>query len=291
MDAGVAPELDQRRWGTTSEVISKMAHGDTHRMLHGMFNDRKFDQIPAHLAPGFMYEDLAQGLTIKTPEEFIDYLNGWVQAFSDGKIDSVTYLDGADFSVATFHGRGHNDGPFAGFPATGKTIDTPTCEVYHYASDGTVLSGENYFDSLTILRQLGLAPDPTAEIEGLEPVVRRMFAAFDTLDLDAAKTLMADKAQGVDEISRRWMRGKDALVDYFGTLQGQVSDIRSELRDLHETIYGDTGIATCWLEQDYTMDGERVHVSAPTTLVLHREHGEWLVALVHTIPLDEEATA
>jgi len=265
-----------------------MAHSDTHRMLHRMFNERQFDQIPAHLAPGFMYEDLAQGLTIKTPEEFVDYLSGWVQAFSDGKIDSVTYLDGADFSVATFHGRGHNDGSFAGFPATGKTIDTPSCEVLHYAADGSVLSGENYFDSLTILRQLGLAKDPTAEVEGLEAVVRQLFRAFDALDLDSAMALMTPDAQGVDEISRRWLRGPDAVVDYFKTLQGQVTDVRSEITDLRETVHGSTGIVTCWLEQDYTMDGERIHVSAPTTIVLDREHGDWRISLVHSIPLPEE---
>lgn len=268
-----------------------MAHSDTHRMLHGMFNDRRFDQIPPHLAPGFMYEDLAQGLTIKTADEFVDYLGAWISGFSDGKIDSATYLSGEDFSVATYHGRGHNDGPFGPYPATGKFVDAPFCEVFHYASDGTVLSGESYYDTLTLLRQMGLAPDPTAEVEGLEPVVRQMMAAFDALDLDRVKSLMAADPQGIDEISRGWMRGQEALIDYFNGLQGQVSDIRSELRDLTETIYGDTGIATCWLEQDYTMNGERAHVSAPTTMVLHREHGEWRVALVHSIPLPEGATA
>jgi len=268
-----------------------MAHSDTHRTLHRMFNDRQLDQIPAHLAPGFMYEDLAQGLTMKTPEDFVAYLDGWVQAFSDGKIENATYLSGEDFSVATYHGRGHNDGAFGPFPATGKFVDAPFCEVIHYASDGTVISGESYNDSLTLLRQLGLAPDPTAEVEGLEPVVRRMMAAFDALDFDTAKSLMAEQAQGIDEISRRWLRGQEAVADYFRDLQGQVSDVRSQLRDIDETIYGDTGIATCWLDQDYTMNGERVHVSAPTTMVLHREHGEWRVALVHSIPLPEEATA
>lgn len=268
-----------------------MTHSDTHRRTHEIFNNRDWDRVGDDIAPGFMSEDLAQGTTIKTLGELTAYLKAWVTAFSDGQISDAKYFEGPDFSVSTFHARGTNDGQFGPYPATGRRVDVPFCQVLHYGSDGKVLSDETYYDTLTMLRQMGLAPDPTAEVEGLEPVVRRMIAAFDALDLDAAKAMMAEQAQGIDEISRRWLRGQDAVTDYFRELQGQVSDVRTELRDIDETIYGDTGIATCWLDQDYSMGGERMHVSAPTTFVLHREHGEWRVALVHSIPLPEQATA
>ena len=45
---------------------------------------------------------------------------------------------------------------------------------------------------------------------------------------------------------------------------------------------------TCWLEQDYTLKGNTQHISAPTTIVLHREAGEWKVVLFHSIPLPEQ---
>jgi ketosteroid isomerase-like protein/predicted ester cyclase len=267
-----------------------MAHSDTHRRMHDLFNSRRFDEIEPHLAPGFMYEDLSQGLTIKTSGEFIDYLKGWVAAFSDGNIGSATYLDGPDFSVATYHGRGTHDGQFGPIPATGRTVDQPWCEVLHFGSDGLVLQGESYYDQAGIMRQLGLLPDPDAVAaqEGLEPAVRRIMTAFDSLDLEAATAMMTADAQGVDEISRKWVRGGEAIADYFRSLQGQVSDVRSEIVDLTESTHGDTGVASFWLEQDYTMDGERRHVSAPTTMVLRREAGDWKVALVHSVPLPEE---
>jgi len=266
-----------------------MAHSDTHRLMHDLFNSRRIDEIEPHLAPGFMYEDLSQGLTIKTGGEFIDYLKGWVAAFSDGNIGSATYLDGPDFSVATYHGRGTHDGQFGPIAATGRMVDQPWCEVLHFASDGLVLQGESYYDQAGIMRQLGLMPDPEAvTADGLEPAVRRIMAAFDSLDLESATAMMTADAQGVDEISRRWVRGGDAIVDYFRSLQGQVSDVRSEIVDLTENTNGDTGIATFWLEQDYTVAGERRHVSAPTTMVLRREGGDWKVALVHSVPLPEE---
>ena len=45
---------------------------------------------------------------------------------------------------------------------------------------------------------------------------------------------------------------------------------------------------TCWLEQDYTLEGNSQHISAPTTIVLHREASEWKVVLFHSIPLPEQ---
>ena len=49
----------------------------------------------------------------------------------------------------------------------------------------------------------------------LEDEVRRLFDDFDRLDFDAVATRMADDVQGVDELSRQWMRGKDDLTSYF----------------------------------------------------------------------------
>jgi ketosteroid isomerase-like protein len=114
-----------------------------------------------------------------------------------------------------------------------------------------------------------------------------MMAAFDGLDLDAATGLMSSDAQGVDEISRRWLRDRGEIDAYFRELSGQLSDVRTELSGIDERVYGDVGVATMWLEQDYRWGGEDVHVSAPTTMVLRREEGAWKVALVHSIPLPE----
>jgi ketosteroid isomerase-like protein len=97
-----------------------------------------------------------------------------------------------------------------------------------------------------------------------------------------------EDAQGVDEISRRWLRGRGELDSYLRQLKGAVSDVRAELRDAEERVWGDTGILTCWLDQDYTMDGNAQHVSAPTTIVFRRERGEWKLALFHSIPLPDQ---
>jgi len=123
----------------------------------------------------------------------------------------------------------------------------------------------------------------------LSNVVNDFVAALDSLDIDRLMGGFTDDAQGVDEISRRWIRGRGALEAYLGQLFRAVSNVRTELRDLEEHVWGDVGIVTCWLEQDYVLEGNAQHVSAPTTIAFRRDGGTWKLALFHSIPLPEQS--
>jgi ketosteroid isomerase-like protein len=123
----------------------------------------------------------------------------------------------------------------------------------------------------------------------LEAVLREQFSAFDRKDFDALLRLVDDEAQGVDELSRRWMRGRDAIVQYTQQLLPAIEDINSQVQDVHETVWGDVGLVTCWLEQDYTYQGQPQHVSSPTSAVFRRTGDAWRIVMLHTIPLPEEA--
>lgn len=122
----------------------------------------------------------------------------------------------------------------------------------------------------------------------LESVLTDFLSALDSMDLDRMMKATADDAQGVDEISRRWLRGRGEFDAYLRQLMGVVSGVRTELRDPQERVWDDVGVLTCWLEQDYTMEGEAQHISAPTTVVFHRDGGAWKLTLFHSIPLPEE---
>ena len=122
----------------------------------------------------------------------------------------------------------------------------------------------------------------------LETVVREIFANVDRKDSDAILSAMDEDVQGVDEISRRWLRGRDAVDEHWRVGLAAVADIRTELRDFSETTIGDVGIVTYWGEQDYTLEGNAQHVSAPMTTVLHRRGDVWKMVLFHSIPLPED---
>ncbi|MGW0041078.1 hypothetical protein [Rhodococcus sp. NPDC003348] len=100
-----------------------MGNGDIHQKLHGLFLGRDFDAMDDYLDAKFTYEDVPRGLAMHTLGEFKGWLQGWLTGFSDSRIEEAQYLDGPDFSVCMFQGRGRNDGPLGDLPPTGRTTD------------------------------------------------------------------------------------------------------------------------------------------------------------------------
>ena len=121
----------------------------------------------------------------------------------------------------------------------------------------------------------------------LEQEVHQLFELLDSMDIRGISAMLIDDAQGIDEISRRWMRGKDALDAYFAQLEGTVSAPKSQVSDLHATAWGEVGLVTFVLDQTYKMDGEEHRISAPTSIVFNRGNGGWKVAMIHTVPLPD----
>ena len=123
----------------------------------------------------------------------------------------------------------------------------------------------------------------------LRNVATEFFAALDALDADRMKEMLSGDVQSVDEVSRRWLRGRGDVDNYLREVIPAVSDVGTRLLDAEERIWGETGVLTCWIDQDYTMNGTPQHISAPTTLIFRRDGGAWKLVLWHSIPLPEEA--
>jgi ketosteroid isomerase-like protein len=121
----------------------------------------------------------------------------------------------------------------------------------------------------------------------LETVVRQMFTAFDSKNFRDAMRMFADDAQAVDEMTRKWIRGHKGIADYLAQLEPVIDDIRTEVEDVHEKVWDAVGLVTCWIEQDYTLEGKAQHVSSPTTVLLRRESSAWRIALVHAVALPD----
>ena len=122
----------------------------------------------------------------------------------------------------------------------------------------------------------------------LEAAARQYFDFVDRKDAEAIMQAGTEDIQAIDEISRRWMRGSDELGAYIRGLLKMVDDVHTSNSGVHETFSGDVGILTCWVEQDYKLEGKAQHVSAPTTVAFRREDGAWKVALFHSLPLPPE---
>ncbi len=135
---------------------------EAQRSAHSAWERRDFDGAVSAMVESFAYQDHAGGGEgIGSRDEFKEYIAAWAQAFSDGKItEAARYHDAGDTSVAQLTLQATNDGPFGAFAATGKRVSLPLCELLHFDSEGRMVSGELYYDQMSLLIQLGHAQPP-----------------------------------------------------------------------------------------------------------------------------------
>jgi predicted ester cyclase len=120
-----------------SREPTTMSNIDTYRSAHQAFNRRDWTSLVQNFAADAEYTDQARGMTLKGPQEFVDYLRAnWVAAFSDAAITEVDYIEAASHLVAHFTGTGTNDGAFGPMPRTGRRIATPFCEIMRFNAAG-----------------------------------------------------------------------------------------------------------------------------------------------------------
>jgi ketosteroid isomerase-like protein len=126
-------------------------------------------------------------------------------------------------------------------------------------------------------------------VAALEQETRRLLEHLDAMDLAGLGAMITDDAQSIDEISRNWRRGRAAVESYLSQLEGAVTAVRSQIIDLHAMSWDDTGLVTFVLDQTYQTHGAHETISAPTSLLFRRQGDAWKVALIHSVPLPEQA--
>lgn len=145
----------------TKEKGEIMSNVELHRQAHKAMTEEGAERTATFFASDVVFTDNAQGLTMKGNPEVKGWLAAWKTAFSDAAVVGATYIDAGEWTIARFQGQGHNDGPFAGLPATGRELDLPCCELIRW-QDGKAQEGEFYYDTMTVMIQLGHLKPPTA---------------------------------------------------------------------------------------------------------------------------------
>ena len=133
---------------------------ETIQGAHRAFNRRDFDAVTKLLSTEHVYKDRSRNQSIPGRQGFKDYLQSWVDSFSDARVADPVYIDAGKTVIAKFMARGTNDGPLGDTPATGRQIEVPFCELMQFDDKGMIISGEVYYDQLTMLTQLGLMKVP-----------------------------------------------------------------------------------------------------------------------------------
>lgn len=85
------------------------------------------------------------------------------EGFPDGRMRVEATLAGQGLSVVAFTFYGRQERVFMGIPATNRLVAVPMICLFH-AARRHIHHIAWYYDAGTLLRQLGLAPDPAAPI-------------------------------------------------------------------------------------------------------------------------------
>src|SRR5215213_1051442 len=131
--------------------------------IHPLWNERQFDRILSE-----MIDDDVEWITVpfgtafRGHNGFRQFMQGWADAFPDGRAEDMHVYVGEDFAVTEFVGRGTHEGALQGadyeISPTGRRVEWELCEVYQIRN-GKIYSARTYFDAAELLRQLGVLPE------------------------------------------------------------------------------------------------------------------------------------
>jgi steroid delta-isomerase-like uncharacterized protein len=105
------------------------------------------------------YELIANDEVIDGAADVARYYEETRAAFPDQRNELIALHHADDAVIIEFDLRGTHNGTFRGLPPTGRAFRCRMAAIFEFEGEGLVCE-RVYFDSATILRQLGIAHDP-----------------------------------------------------------------------------------------------------------------------------------
>ena len=105
------------------------------------------------------------------PEEVERYYEETRRAFPDQRNELLALHHGEDAVLVEAVVRGTHKGPLRNLPPTGREFELPILAVFVFEGEDKLVCERVYFDQLTVLRQLGIARDPSSLTGRLETLV------------------------------------------------------------------------------------------------------------------------
>jgi steroid delta-isomerase-like uncharacterized protein len=116
------------------------------------------------------YELIATGDVYDGPEEVSGYFEESRRAFPDQRNELISLHHSDDAVLVEAIIRGTHKGPLRSLPPTGREFESRILAMFIFEED-KLLCERVYFDQLTVLRQLGIARDPTTLTGRVETLV------------------------------------------------------------------------------------------------------------------------
>lgn len=145
------------------------------RKIYDALSEHAYERAAGHADESVVVRNVAAGDTYSGRQGFIEYFRGWAAAFPDLVREDLNICGGDSGAVVEYRFEGTHTGPLLTprdhIPATGMDVQVRFCDVLEI-EHGRVVEVRSYFDSVSLLRQLGLAagtvlhaPDRRAPLE------------------------------------------------------------------------------------------------------------------------------
>ncbi len=110
------------------------------------------------LDPDYVYMS-ADGIEQKGPDAGVAVAETYLRAFPDLEFEiRHHYAAGPDVSILELTARGTHQAMLEGIPATGRAVEVFVCNIIE-VQDGRIVREREYFDGLSVMRQLGVIDD------------------------------------------------------------------------------------------------------------------------------------
>jgi steroid delta-isomerase-like uncharacterized protein len=125
------------------------------------FNSGDWEHVRAGLASDSRLDELGTERKIDGPEQIVELFKGWKEAFPDAAGTVTSAFASGDTAAVEVTWKGTHTGPLktaeGTIPASGKRQETPAAIFFTFEGD-KIKESRHYFDSMTLLKQIGAQP-------------------------------------------------------------------------------------------------------------------------------------
>ena len=135
------------------------------RRFYEIFNERAFDDIANYVTDESELVVVGTGDVYRGYEGARRFNENWATGYPDAKVTVDHIHADGDTVIVEFTGRGTHTGTLAtsmgDIPPTGRSTTLHLCDVIEF-KDGKIVRQRSYFDTGSLMAQLGLLPEQTA---------------------------------------------------------------------------------------------------------------------------------
>jgi steroid delta-isomerase-like uncharacterized protein len=136
---------------------------DRARQQLATFNAKDWSRYQTEFTDDALYDEEATHRLVKGPDEIVQAVKLWTDGFHDAKGSEVSVYAQGDTVILEILWQGTNTrrlfGALAGVPPSGKKVKVPAVQVIRFDGD-KIAEIRHYFDLMTVLEQIGAAPQP-----------------------------------------------------------------------------------------------------------------------------------